>query len=154
MIGDDFMKKSKELREVTRILERNLECINSSDCCLCDINTAQCHMLVEIGRTKDSMLKDLAATLRIDVSTASKIVEELVKKEFVIREPSKLDRRSVQINLSDKGIQIFEQIENDMDFVFNEILDYIAPEQHNAILQSISFYNQAIEQWKEAKQHE
>lgn len=147
------MNKSKELREVTRILERNLDCINSSDCCLCNVNTAQCHTIVEIGRKKDSMLKDLAATLRIDVSTASKIVEELVKKELVIREPSKLDRRSVQINLSDKGIQIFEQIENDMDSIFNEIFEYIDPVEHDAILQSISLYNQAIEHWKATKQH-
>jgi Transcriptional regulators len=148
------MNKSKELREVIRILERNLEYINSSDCCLCNVNTAQCHTLVEIGRTRNSMLKDLAATLRIDVSTASKIVEELVKKELVIREPSKMDRRSVQINLSDKGIQIFEQIENDMDLIFNEIFAHIDPVEHDTILQSISLYNHAIEQWKVKKQHE
>ncbi len=147
------MNKSKELREVTRILERNLECINASDCCLCSINTAQCHTLVEIGRTRDSMLKDLAATLRIDVSTASKVVEELVKKGLVIREASKLDRRSVQINLSDKGIQIFKQIENDMDLIFNEIFEYIDPVEHDVIIKSISLYNQAVEQWKAAKQH-
>ncbi|MFA9377255.1 MAG: MarR family winged helix-turn-helix transcriptional regulator [Lachnotalea sp.] len=148
------MNKSKELREVTRILERNLDCINSSDCCLCSVNTTQCHTLVEIGRKRDSMLKDLAATLRIDVSTASKIVEELVKKELVIREPSKSDRRSVQINLSDKGIQIFEQIENDMNLIFNEIFKNIDPAEHESILKSISLYNRAIEQWKVEKQHE
>jgi DNA-binding MarR family transcriptional regulator len=109
---------------------------------------------VEIGRKRDSMLKDLAATLRIDVSTTSKIVEELVKKELVIREPSTLDRRSVQINLSDKGIQIFKQIENDMDLIFNEIFESIDPAEHDIILHSISLYNQAIEQWKAAKQQE
>lgn len=147
------MNKIYELREVTRILERNLECINSSDCCLCSISTIQCHTIVEIGRKKDSMLKDLAATLRIDVSTASKIVEELVKKELVIREPSKLDRRSVQINLSDKGIQIFSQIEDDMDMIFNEIFSYIDPTEHDTLLRSMSRYNRAIEQWKADKQN-
>lgn len=142
-----------ELREITRILERNLEYINSSDCCLCSVTTAQCHTIVEIGRKKDSMLKDLALTLRIDVSSASKLVEELVKKDLVIRNPSKSDRRSVQINLSDKGRQIFEKIENDMDSVFNEIFEYIDPTEHDAILRSMSLYNQAIEQWKADKQN-
>jgi putative acetyltransferase len=151
--GGILVSKSKELREVTRSLEKNLECINSSDCCLCSVNTAQCHTIVEIGRTKDSMLKDLATTLRIDVSTASKIVEELVKQELVIREPSKLDRRSVRINLSDKGKQIFEQIENDMDLIFDKIFTYIDPTEHDAILHSMSLYNQAIEHWNADKKN-
>lgn len=151
MTGDILMNRGKVLREVTRILERNLECINSSVYCLCSINTAQCHTLVEIGRKKDSMLKDLAATLRIDVSTASKLVEELVKKDLVIREASKLDRRSVQINLSDKGRQIFEHIEDEMDMYFNEIFEFIDSAERDSILQSISLYNQALEQWKATK---
>jgi len=146
------MSTSKDLREATRILERNLEDINSSDCCLCNVNTAQCHTLVEIGRKSDSMLKDLAATLRIDVSTASKIVEELVKKDLVTREPSKSDRRSIQLNLSDKGKQIFHQIEKDMDYIFNEIIEFIDPTERDTVLQSITLYNQAIEKCKNEKQ--
>lgn len=146
--------KSKKFREVTRILERNLESINSADCCLCDVSTAQCHAIVEIGRKKDSMLKDLAATLRIDVSTASKVVEELVKKGLVIREPSSVDRRSVQINLSDEGKRIFEQIENDMDYIFEQIFTCIDASEQDGILHALSLYNQAIEQWKAAKKHE
>ena len=148
------MNKSKSLRESTRILERNLEGINSSDCCLCSASTAQCHALVEIGRSKDSMLKDLAATLRIDVSTASKIVDELVKKNLVLREPSASDRRSVQINLSPSGTEIFNRIEKDMNGIFRDILAYINPSECDMVMQSLSIYNHAIEQWKAAKQHE
>ena len=148
------VSRSKEFREITRLLERNLECMNSADCCLCNISTAQCHTIVEIGKKKDSMLKDLAAILRIDVSTASKIVEELVKKGLVKREPSSSDRRSVQINLSDDGQLIFAQIESDMDIIFDEVLGFIEPTKQDAFLYSISLYNQAIEKWKETKQHE
>ena len=148
------VSRSKEFREVTRILERNLTSMNSTYCCLCNVSTAQCHTIVEIGRKKDSMLKDLAAILRIDVSTASKVVEELVKKGLVKREPSSSDRRSVQINLSDEGKLIFEQIEGDMDTVFNEVFGFIEPTKQDEFLYSISLYNQAIEKWKATKQHE
>lgn len=147
-------KNSKKFRELTRVLERNLELINSGDCSLCSVTTAQCHALVEIGRNQDSMLKDLAAILRIDVSTASKVVEELVKKDYVKREPSILDRRSVQINLTDKGKVIFDQIERDMDNIFERILSFIEPSKQNEFLDFISLYNGAIEQWKEEKERE
>lgn len=145
---------SKRFRELTRVLERNLELINSGDCSLCDVTTAQCHTLVEIGRNQDSMLKDLAAILQIDVSTASKVVEELVKKGYVRREPSSKDRRSVQINLTAKGWDIFDQIERDMDHIFESILTYIEPTKQNDFLNFISLYNEAIENWKEDKERE
>ncbi|KAB1439722.1 MarR family transcriptional regulator [Candidatus Galacturonibacter soehngenii] len=149
-----YDRKSKEFREKTRILERNLESLNSNDCSICSITSAQCHALVEIGRRNDSMLKDLATTLRIDISTASKVVEELVKKGLVLREPSTIDRRSVQINLSEEGKHIFDQIENNMDLIFEEIFSFIDPQKQDELLRSLSIYNQAIEQWKAAKENE
>jgi len=63
-------------------------------------------------------------------------------------------RRSVQINLSDDGQLIFAQIENDMNIIFDEVLGFIEPTKQDAFLYSISLYNQAIEKWKETKQHE
>lgn len=146
--------KSKRFRELTRILERNLEFINLGDCSLCNITTAQCHALVEIGRNQDSMLKDIALILRIDVSTASKVVEELVKKGYVKREPSVKDRRSVQINLTNNGKIIFDRIEQDMDNIFEKILTFIEPSKQNEFLDFIARYNVAIEQWKEEKERE
>lgn len=136
----------KEFRELTRILERNLELLNKSDCCSGNITTAQCHALVEIGRKNNLMLKDLAVILQIDVSTSSRVVEELVKKEFVMRESSSTDRRSVQINLTQKGQTLFEKIEYDMEQLFDQILSLMEEKEQKTLLRSLKNYNQAIEQ--------
>lgn len=145
-------KKYKELRDLTRILARNLEAINATDCCINDISSAQCHALVEIGRKKDSMLKDLAAILLIDVSTASKVVEELVKKGLVNRVPSRIDRRSVQIALTEEGEALFHRIENNMDLLFEKIFNNIENSEQENLLHSLAIYNKAIEQWTENAQ--
>jgi putative acetyltransferase len=137
----------KEFRELTRILERNLELLNTSDCCLGNITSAQCHALVEIGRRKDLMLKDLATILHVDVSTTSKVVEELVKKEYVLREPSRLDRRSVQINLTESGFQLFNKIESDMNQIFEQVFMLIEEKERDGLLQALKSYNQAIEKF-------
>lgn len=137
--------KVSEFRELTRELERNLELLNKTDCCLGNITTAQCHALVEIGRQKDIMLKDLATILRVDVSTTSKVVEELVKKEMVIREPSSIDRRSVQINLTVKGRALFDKIEHDMNQLFEQISECVEETERDTLLLSLKSYNKAIE---------
>ena len=119
------MDKVKLFREYTRDLERNLENMNQSDCCQCNVNTLQCFLVVEIGRQPGICIKDLAQTLKIDKSGISRAIEELVQKGFVLREPSKADRRSVVLTLTKDGAARFNKIENDMYEKFKRVFSYI-----------------------------
>lgn len=116
------MDQVKLFRENTRRLEMNLGNINKSDCCCCGISDTQCFILVEIGRKPDISVKELAGILRLDKSGISRMVEELVQKEFVERKPSKEDRRYVVLNLTVKGSERFNQIENNMNIKFKVFL--------------------------------
>lgn len=65
----------------------------------------------------------MAEILRLDKSGVSRTVEELVQKDYVERKPSTEDRRFVVLNLTLKGKERFEKIENDMNRKFKEILE-------------------------------
>ena len=139
------MDQVKLFRENTRRLEMNLGNINKSDCCCCGISDTQCFILVEIGRKPDISVKELAGILRLDKSGISRMVEELVQKEFVERKPSKEDRRYVGLNLTVKGSERFNQIENNMNIKFKSILDRIPEEKRNQVIEDLELYNVACE---------
>ena len=139
------MDQVKLFRENTRRLEMNLGNINKSDCCCCGISDTQCFILVEIGRKLDISVKELAGILRLDKSGISRMVEELVQKEFVERKPSKEDRRYVVLNLTVKGSERFNQIENNMNIKFKSILDRIPEEKRNQVIEALELYNVACE---------
>ena len=139
------MDQVKLFRENTRRLEMNLGNINNSDCCCCGISDTQCFILVEIGRKPDISVKELAGILRLDKSGISRMVEELVQKEFVERKPSKEDRRYVVLNLTVKGSERFNQIENNMNIKFKSILDRIPEEKRNQVIEALELYNVACE---------
>ena len=139
------MDQVKLFRENTRRLEMNLGNINKSDCCCCGISDTQCFILVEIGRKPDISVKELAGILRLDKSGISRMVEELVQKEFVERKPSKEDRRYVVLNLTVKGSERFNQIENNMNIKFKSILDRIPEETRNQVIEALELYNVACE---------
>ena len=139
------MDQVKLFRENTRRLEMNLRNINKSDCCCCGISDTQCFILVEIGRKPDISVKELAGILRLDKSGISRMVEELVQKEFVERKPSKEDRRYVVLNLTVKGSERFNQIENNMNIKFKSILDRIPEEKRNQVIEALELYNVACE---------
>ena len=139
------MDQVKLFRENTRRLEMNLGNINKSDCCCCGISDTQCFILVEIGRKPDISVKELAGILRLDKSGISRMVEELVQKEFVERKPSKEDRRYVVLNLTVKGSERFNQIENNTNIKFKSILDRIPEEKRNQVIEALELYNVACE---------
>ena len=131
-----------QVKLFTRRLEMNLGNINKSDCCCCGISDTQCFILVEIGRKPDISVKELAGILRLDKSGISRMVEELVQKEFVERKPSKEDRRYVVLNLTVKGSERFNQIVN---IKFKSILDRIPEEKRNQVIEALELYNVACE---------
>lgn len=139
------MEQVKLFRENTRRLEMNLGEINRTDCCCCGISDTQCFMLVEIGRNKNVSVKKLAEIMKIDKSGISRTVEELVQKGFVERKPSEEDRRYVVLNLTEKGAERFNKIENDMNQKFKGILDRIPKDKRNQVIEALQLYNAALE---------
>jgi putative acetyltransferase len=143
-IGGHSMDKVKLFRESTRELERNLEKLNSSDCCQCNVNTSQCFLVVEIGRNPGICVKELAKLLKMDKSAVSRSVEELVQKGYVLREPSTRDRRCVVLNLTDEGMARFNTIEKDMNMKFKRVFSMIPKEKQSQVLEALNIYNDAI----------
>ena len=133
----------KQFREYTRKLECHLENINSTDCCCCGVNKAQCFIIVEIGRKPGMSVKELAELLRIDKSGVSRLVEDLVQKEYVKRTPSVEDRRFVTLHLLSKGQERFEKIEHDMYLKFKNILEQIPEHKREQVVESLKLYNEA-----------
>ena len=137
------MNQAKLLRENTRILECHLGNINQTDSCCCGISEPECFVLVEIGRKPNISVKELAEILRLDKSGVSRTVEELVQKDYVERKPSTEDRRFVVLNLTLKGKERFEKIENDMNRKFKEILDKIPVDKREQVIEALELYNVA-----------
>ncbi len=135
---------SKDFRELIRILERKLGLLNKQDSCCLEVTLAQCHALVEIGRAENISLKALANLIDLDISTMSRTVDSLVKKEFVFRTPSETDRRSVDIELTEKGLVLFRDIENKMDDKFNNIFNQISLEDQLTVFNGLNIIIKAL----------
>lgn len=145
------MNQAKLLREKTRILECHLGNINKTDSCCCGISEPECFVLVEIGRKPNISVKELAEILRLDKSGVSRTVEELVQKDYVERKPSTEDRRFVVLNLTLKGKERFEKIENDMNRKFKEILDKIPVDKREQVIEALELYNVACGEFERIK---
>jgi len=75
-----------------------------------DMTVAQLRMLLLLHTEGQSRMSAIAATLGIAVSTATGIMDNLVKKELVSRSADTEDRRVVICGLSPKGQEIINGI--------------------------------------------
>ena len=143
------MSYSKIFREHVRHFEFLLDSVDEEECCCCSVNRQQCFALVEIGRAPGISLKELADRIRTDKSAVSRTVDDLVKKGYVIRKPSEIDRRYVELSLTEMGSVQFEKIEKTMDDKFLHIFSNIPKDKKKQVLESLELINLALETLKQ-----
>lgn len=82
-----------------------------------NLSISEIHTIAAIGMYKPRKMTEVAGDLDITLSTLTTAINHLVKKEYVIRERSKIDRRIVYIKLTKKGklaYRIHQKFHSDM----------------------------------------
>ena len=136
--------QKKVLRENIRLLVRKLEILNKSEASCCGITLSQCHTLVEVGRAQRLSLNELSEVLGLDKSTMSRTIENMVSSGLVERETDTKDRRYVQIKLTDKGVLAYEEMENNMESFFENVIESIPEEKRDQVVESMQYLLKAI----------
>lgn len=140
--GGDF------LRELLRVLVRNLGVLEKSEASCCGTTIAQCHAIVEIGRANQVSLNELADLLGLDKSTMSRTINNLVEDNLAAREIHPEDRRYVTIGLTEKGKEVFKTIENSMELYYQGIFKSIPEDKRDQVLESLQLLADAVKQNK------
>lgn len=133
------------LRELLRILVRDLGILEKSDASCCGISIAQCHAIVEIGRRGKITLVELADLLGLDKSTMSRTINNLVEADLVLRELDMENRRYVIIQLTDNGRTVFKNTEENMNSYFQSVFSSIPEDKRNQVLESLQLLTSAVE---------
>jgi DNA-binding MarR family transcriptional regulator len=111
-----------QFREIIRIFDRELFMQNNASCCN-GISLAQCHTLLEIEKSNEISISELASSLSLDKSTVSRTVDGLVNINMVDRIIPDDNRRKAILNLTDNGKQICTTINYSNDSYIKQVLD-------------------------------
>ena len=84
---------------------------------------------IKFVKTKGQLsITELAELLQVSAPSASTMVERLVEKDVLVREPDPEDRRKVIVTISPDMITITEQIEKDIFRSFVDLVEKVGPE--------------------------
>lgn len=137
-------RKGSNLRELVRILVRNLGILERDGATCCGATITQCHAIVELGRAEEISLNELAELLNLDKSTMSRTVNSLVEQNLAVRDIHPDDRRYVKIALTEEGRRVYKTTEEGMEIYYESILNSIPQDKREQVMESLQLLVDAV----------
>lgn len=107
-------KRAQELYEAVNQLIR-VHQFRDRDCiCHHDVSVAQCYALETLVKRGPLRLQALADEMYLDKSTTSRVVDSLLRKQYVLKAHDPADQRAVQLSLTPAGEALYQTIHQDL----------------------------------------
>ena len=102
-----------------------------------DLSVPQFRVLAFLHRNPGASLSDAADHIGLTLPTMSKMVDFLVKRRFVLRKPSRRDRRCLTLALSEAGRAAFAEARDHAESGVARLLKPLAPEAKQMVVDSM-----------------
>ncbi len=116
-------------------------------CCF-GISVSQCYILETLHTHGPLTMNELAKKMYLKISTITRVVEQLVKKNYVKREEGLNDRRVRLINLTNEGKAIYKKAWENIFESEKVILKSIPSEHKTVLIDVLRKLNQAVSSWQ------
>lgn len=138
----------ENLRELFQIMIRRFGFLDKYCCSTggLDISLVQSHILYEIGRRPHRSIQNISETLDIEMSTFSRRIQTLVKMNLVKKSPSSEDGRVFILSLTEKGIEVANQIDKQMNAFLYDVFSRMSAFEKETVIHSIRLLNESMAQ--------
>lgn len=106
--------------------------------CCYDVSVTQCYALKTVVDEGPLTVNELAGSLYLDKSTASRVADALRQKGYVGRQRDAEDGRVVRLHPTDEGRALCVRIEDDLARAYADILADFDPSVRSAMIRLVS----------------
>ena len=112
---------------------------------LLDLPVGQLRCLRRIMENEGCKLIDLARETNLSLPNASRLVDRLVQREFVMRETDPADRRAVRLYVTEQARAIIEKIDSKRVEHLRLMTDHLSAEQIDTVVAQLQGVIEAAE---------
>ncbi len=139
-------KDAQELQKALSELVRVYQFRDRKNIFYYDVSVTQCYALGALVARGQMSLNKLAASLYLDKSTASRVVDSLERKEYVWRTVDENDGRARVLKVTEKGLALHVQIEQDLLTEMKDMIADLDPDVRQATTRLISRFAKSASQ--------
>ena len=127
-MSDNILNLITSLK-MNRVLEQEYMRVN------CNLSISEYRGIMSQEKGREMTCMELSEIMGLSPSRSSRVIDNLVRRGYLIRKISTRDRRSMSITLSEKGIEAKEKIKNQKELEDN--LQKFSDEVINSIKSSL-----------------
>jgi len=139
--------QAEHLHRLTKELLRKYQLRDRNEIICCGVSISQCYALDLLGDHGDMTMLALAQKMFLDKSTATRIVDPLVKRKLITRRVDEADRRVVMVTLTAAGTKVLLEIRQCQVASQRLILERIPPPKREALIESLELLSRAVHDW-------
>jgi len=139
-MAQDAERLSDALGELLRVVQFR----DRDRACCYDVSVSQCYALKSVVDAGGLTVNDLAASLFLDKSTASRIANSLVDKGYLARTRDPEDGRVVHLVPTPAGADMSARIDADTAVEYAELLEGFGPEVRAGLIQLVGRLGQCF----------
>lgn len=110
-----------------------------------DITTLQMTALGVIYRNNNLTMSELAREMLIIQSAATRLADELVKRDLVKRANEKNDRRVIRLRITPQGRTAIENLRFESQYLLSLVLKEMSPEEQEAFTFGLQAFLNAVQ---------
>jgi MarR family transcriptional regulator, organic hydroperoxide resistance regulator len=137
-----------EVGEMVKKLVRILQLFEKDQIKPFGVTTSQCYCLLELLKSESLNMCELSDKLNLSISTVTRVIDNLVRDELILRNRDENDRRIVILSLSEKGRKTAEELFKNISQYYKRILMNIPSGELRQVLNSVSLILDSFEKEK------
>lgn len=145
---DTLHAHAQALHQGLRDLVQRYQFRNRNEICCFDVSVSQCFALEELEQHGDLSVGDLAKQMYLDISTMSRVLDQLEKKGYVRRIVNPEDRRAWRVALTSRGKQLGQKMRELAIGKEMEVLKQIPKSSRPAVIFAMKQLVKAVDSWR------
>ncbi len=132
-IDDDARALQRALTDMVRVYQFR----DRGAICCYDVSPGQSHAIERLAIEGPMTMNDLAASLFLEKSSASRLADGLQRKGYITRKPHPDDARFVLLELTRPGKALFRKIERDLLDERRQVLSGLSQREREIVIGAV-----------------
>lgn len=146
---DEVTAAAERMHQITKELSRRYQFRDRNAICCHGLSVTQCYALDALAESGELSVTALARRLFLAVSTVTRMLDQLERRDSVLRHRGRGDRRVVRVSITPKGKALLARIQADLVATQRALLAPLARAEREAVLKTLAGLVAAVTRWQD-----
>lgn len=110
--------------------------------------SSQCYILLEIYKQQTLSINEISEKMHLEISTITRIMNNLVRDELILRKRAIYDKRVVEAVLTEKGKEVALQLQKSIANYYKDIISNLPRGHVREVMGAVELLVTALEKAK------